>query len=139
MGWYDAIDFQHCEDSPATEPDAMSRMGPGLTDTYDRARREDASVRDTPLAPACMGLEGEYDPCGLAKRVAQALDQQPHLAGVAPLSLVQKGTTIVFAGQVRDRYTLDTIVATASRVDGTHAVDVSQVAFSPAQARSAAS
>lgn len=131
MSWQNRIDFSQSDSKPATEPDAIQNMKPGLTGNYNRILRENAGVRDAPIAPACMGLLGEYDPYGMAKRVAQALDQQPRLLDQTDLSLVQKGTKIIYAGRVSDSKALETIVEITSRVDGTHAVDVSQVAIAP--------
>ncbi|WP_052288590.1 hypothetical protein [Leptolyngbya iicbica] len=127
MNWQHNIVFNDCEYEPANENRTYSRMKPGLTDTYDRELREKASIRGNPVPPDCMGVEGEYDPFGLAKRVAKALDEQPQTADINTLTLRQKGNTIVYVGQVSNQQALDAVVATTQQVDGTHAVATDQV------------
>jgi hypothetical protein len=133
MTWQDHIDFDRCEPSPTAEAYSPSHMTPGLTDTYDRELREKASVRDTPIPIEYLGLEGEYDRCGLAKRVAQALDDHENLAHLDSLSLAQKGNGIAFWGRVPNHTILDAVINTASRVDGTHEVDVTGVSIEHTQ------
>ena len=123
MSWQESIVFSQCEYEPDHLANTPSRMKPGLTNTYDRDLREKASIRGNPTPPDCMGLEGEYDPFGLAKRVAQALDGQSQLAHIKTLNLVQKGNKIVYHGHVPNRQILDAIVEITAGVDGTHAVD----------------
>lgn len=127
MSWQEQIVFNRSEYEPANKAQATSRMKPGLTDTYDRDLREKASIRGCPPPPDCMGLEGEYDPFGLAKRVAQALDERPHTAHINTLTLQQQGNTIVYTGQVPDRQVLNAIIDVTRRIDGTHAVETDHV------------
>lgn len=127
MDWQDCIAFNQSEYDLPGRDYKTSRMMPGMAGQYDRQLREKASVRGQPLPPDCMGLEGEYDPCGLAKRVAAALNDQQQLAELQTLTLAQKGSTIVYYGHVEDRQTLDKIIETTAQVDGTHAIDVDQV------------
>ncbi len=127
MSWQNRIDFERCELSPGSDAYSPSHMTPGLTDTYDQELREKASVRDTPIPVENMGLEGEYDRFGLAKRVAQALDRQGQLAHLDSLTLVQKGNSIAFWGEIPNQPMLESLVETTSKVDGTHAVDIAGV------------
>lgn len=133
MTWQDHIDFDRCEPSSTAEAYSPSHMTPGLTNTYDQELREKASVRDTPIPTEYLGLEGEYDRYGLARRVAQALDDQENLAHLETLNLVQKGNGVAFWGKVPDQTRLDSIVEIASRVDGTHVVDVTGVKIEDTQ------
>jgi hypothetical protein len=131
MSWQDKIDFDQCDLTALSEPmeaRSLSRMTPGLTNTYDRDLREKAGVHTPPPPPECMGLEGEYDEYGLVRRLAQALDRQPSLAHLDTVTLVQQGSMLVLLGKVPDQRTLDAIVAVAVRLDGTRAVDASGVA-----------
>ena len=125
--WQEQVVFSRSEYEPVNEAQSTSRMKPGLTDTYDRDLREKASVRGAPIPPDCMGLDGEYDPFGLAKRVAKALDERPQTAQVSTLTLEQQGNTIIYDGQVTDHQVLDAIVDVTRRIDGTHAVETDQV------------
>jgi hypothetical protein len=104
-------------------------MSPGLDGDYDWELREKAGMHTPPTPPEFMGLEGEYDSCGLAKRVAIALDQEPDIEDLSTLSIVQAGSTIRFTGAVPDQDTLDRIVELTAKVDGTKSVDTSQVAL----------
>jgi hypothetical protein len=127
MSWQNQINFSRSEYTPENVGNWSIRMKPGLTDTYDRKLREKASVRSTPLPPDCLVIEGEQDPCGLAKRVAQALDAQALVAGIKTMTLTQKGNTIIYSGHVPSQQVLDTIVEITAHVDGTHAVETQQV------------
>ena len=80
------------------------------------------------IAPERVGLSGEYDQSGLAKRVALAYDQDPDLADEERLWVAQTGSTVVLKGQVTDQATLDKMVSVAQGVNGCTNVDTSQVA-----------
>lgn len=127
MSWQEQIVFNRSEYEPANEAQSTSRMKPGLTDTYDRDLREKASIRGCPPPPDCMGLEGEYDPFGLAKRVAKALDERPQTAHISTLTLEQRGNKIIYDGQVSDRQALEAVVDVTRRIDGTHEVETDHV------------
>jgi osmotically-inducible protein OsmY len=79
------------------------------------------------IAPERVGLNGEYDQSGLAKRVALAFDQDPDLADEERLWVAQTGGTVVLKGEVGDQGTLDKLVSIASSVSGATDVDSSQV------------
>lgn len=104
-----------------------ANMNPGITGNYDQALREKAGMHSPPPPPECMGVEGEYDPAGLGKRVAIALDQDPQLPDIGTLHLIQEGNTISLQGKVPDQEQLDRIIKLASQVDGTRSVDASAV------------
>lgn len=103
------------------------RMKPGLTGEYDIDLREKAGMHQPPPPPECMGLEGEYDSNGLAKRVAAALDQATDVDDIETLYVTQEGSTVVFKGTVPDTSTLSYVTNVAAKVDGTKAVDTNQV------------
>jgi osmotically-inducible protein OsmY len=79
------------------------------------------------IPPERVGLDGEYDQSGLAKRVALAFDEEPDLADEDRLWVAQTGTTVVLKGEVADQATLDKMVSVASGVNGAGDVDTSQV------------
>jgi len=122
--WQNQIDFDHCDSRPGSPHNSMS---PGLTNTYDSELREKAGMHSPPPPPECMGLEGEYDDFGLVRRLAQKLDQETDLDPIDTLTLSQQGSTLTLIGEVKDDSTLKRIVEIARQVDGTRAVDVSQV------------
>jgi osmotically-inducible protein OsmY len=77
--------------------------------------------------PERMGLNGEYDQSGLAKRVALAFDQDPDLDDIDTLWVAQTGSTVVLKGQVPTQDILNQLIAVAHTVDGTTDVDTTQV------------
>lgn len=79
------------------------------------------------ISPERVGLNGEYDQSGLAKRVALAYDQDPDLADEERLWVAQTGGTVVLKGQVSDQATLNKMTSVARSVNGCTAVDTSQV------------
>jgi osmotically-inducible protein OsmY len=79
------------------------------------------------IEPERIGLNGEYDQSGLAKRVALAFDQDPDLDDVDTLWVAQTGGTVVLKGQVPSQDILEKMVAVAENVNGTTGVDTTQV------------
>ena len=79
------------------------------------------------IDPERMGLNGEYDQSGLAKRVALAFDQDSDLDDVDTLWVAQTGGTVVLKGQVPSQDILNQMVAVAHTVNGTTDVDTTQV------------
>lgn len=79
------------------------------------------------IPPERMGLNGEYDQSGLAKRVALAFDQDPQLDDVDTLWVAQTGSTVVLKGKVPNQNILNKMVSVARGVNGAAAVDTSQV------------
>lgn len=79
------------------------------------------------IAPERVGLSGEYDQSGLAKRVALAFDQEPDLADEERLWVAQTGGTVVLKGEVSDQATLDKMVSVAQGVSGATSVATDQV------------
>ena len=77
-----------------------------------------------------VGLNGEYDESGLAKRVAYAFDQDPEIDDIQTLWVAQTGGTVVLKGTVPGQDVLDRVVSVAKKVDGTAGVDTSQVTVS---------
>ncbi len=80
-----------------------------------------------PIPPERIGLNGEYDQSGLAKRVAQAFDVDPTLDDIETLWVAQLGTTVVLKGKVPSQALLDQTIAIARGVNGAANVDSSQV------------
>ncbi|MBD2101413.1 BON domain-containing protein [Leptolyngbya sp. FACHB-261] len=89
-----------------------------------RAAQADAG-QDIP--PERMGLNGEYDQSGLAKRVAAAFDDDSQITDVDTLYVAQTGTTVVLKGSVPEQAILSRMAEVARSVNGATAVDTSQV------------
>lgn len=79
------------------------------------------------IPPERVGLNGEYDQSGLAKRVALAFDQDSQLEDINTLWVAQLGTTVVLKGSVPSQGVLSKMVEVANNVNGATAVDTNQV------------
>jgi osmotically-inducible protein OsmY len=83
------------------------------------------------IAPERVGLNGEYDESGLAKRVALAYD---HDASLAPYSedtvwVAQTGTAVVLKGKVPSQDVLNKLTDIAMTVNGATEVLIDQVSI----------
>lgn len=86
----------------------------------------EAQVNGT-IPPERVGLNGEYDQSGLAKRVALAFDQDSGLTDIETLWVAQLGTTVVLKGKVPTQDDLNKMIEIANNVNGASAVDTNQV------------
>jgi hypothetical protein len=130
MTWMERLSVEEVKsrgNRPASDRPAHyeAQMSPGITGQYNHELREKAGMHTPPPNPENMGLEGEFDLAGLAKRVAVALDQT--VTDVESLCIVQQGSTICFRGQVPSQPVLAQIVEVAGRVDGVKQIDTEQV------------
>lgn len=79
------------------------------------------------IPPAKVGLNGEFDESGLAKRVALAFDENPQLDDVNTLYVAQLSSKVVLKGKVPNQAFLDQAIQVAKGVEGATEVDASQV------------
>lgn len=79
------------------------------------------------IPPERVGLNGEYDQSGLAKRVALAFDQDDQLDDVDTLWVAQTSGTVVLKGKVPSQDILNKMVSVARSVSGATGVDTTQV------------
>ena len=79
------------------------------------------------IPPERVGLEGEYDQSGLAKRVVLAFDNDTQLDDLERLWVAQTGSTVVLKGEVPSQADLDKAISIAEGVEGATSVDSSQV------------
>jgi BON domain len=86
-----------------------------------------AAATDASIAPERMGLNGEYDESGLAKRVALAFDESAELGDENNLWVAQTGGTVVLKGTVSSQNALNSMIDLANTVNGATSVDSSQV------------
>ena len=82
------------------------------------------------IPPERMGLNGEYDQSGLAKRVAQAFDANPDVADIETVYVAQQGTTVVLKGTVPSQEIVSKLVTIAKGVKGATGVETNQVSVS---------
>ena len=92
-----------------------------------RATPQAAATATEIIPPERLGLNGEYDQSGLAKRVALAFDQDPQLDDVDTLWVAQTGSIVVLKGKVSSQDILDQMIVVASSVNGATSVDTDQV------------
>ena len=81
------------------------------------------------IPPERVGLNGEYDQSGLAKRVALAFDQDAELDDINTLYVAQTGSTVVLKGKVPSQQILNKMISVARQVNGATAVETNQVAI----------
>lgn len=86
-----------------------------------------ASTGSASVPPERVGLNGEYDESGLAKRVALAFDEDDSIDDINTLYVAQTGTTVVLKGKAPNQQILSKMVSVARSVHGATAVDTSQV------------
>lgn len=79
------------------------------------------------IPPERMGLTGEYDQSGLAKRVALAFDQDAEIDDIETVFVAQTGGTVVLKGKAPNQAILSKMVNVARTVRGATSVDTSQV------------
>lgn len=79
------------------------------------------------VAAERLGLNGEYDQSGLAKRVALAFDGDSSVTDVDTLWVAQTGGSVVLKGSVPSQEILDRMVELASGVSGATDVAIDQV------------
>lgn len=79
------------------------------------------------IAPERVGLNGEYDQSGLAKRVALAFDNDPEIDDVDTVYVAQTGGTVVLKGKAPNQQIVQKMVTVARGVNGATDVDTSQV------------
>jgi len=106
MGWLDRLFGHHDSTAPAPQ--------------------SPATTSQATIPPERVGLNGEYDQSGLAKRVAKAFDD----AGFddhQTVWIAQTGTTVVLKGKCPDQEVLNKMVAIAKGIKGAGAVETNQV------------
>ena len=79
------------------------------------------------VPPERMGLSGEYDQSGLAKRVALEFDEEPDLEDIDTIYVAQTGSVVVLKGKAPNQQLLNKMVSVAQRVNGATEVNSDQV------------
>ncbi|WP_414530658.1 phospholipid-binding protein [Nodularia chucula] len=81
------------------------------------------------IAPERLGLNGEYDQSGLAKRVALAFDEHSELTDIETLWVAQTGGMVVLKGKVPTEAILNKMIAVAAAVNGAKGVNTDEVSI----------
>lgn len=113
MGWLQRLFGM--EKPPAAAPAAP---------TPDTTTAPDATASES-IAPERVGLNGEYDDSGLAKRVAVAFDEDAELTNIPSIDILQTGTTVVLRGQAPSQSIVNKLISIAGTVSGATNVDTS--------------
>lgn len=105
---------------------------PGFTDDALALGSDSAPSRESALCfrllpPERVGLSGEYDHSGLAKRVDRALQQAFLPQELEKLKITQRGGVVVLAGSVPNGCLLRQFVSLAASVSGANAVETLSV------------
>jgi hypothetical protein len=76
------------------------------------------------IPPERVGLDGEYDHSGLAKRVARSLQQTLGDATVAQLEIAQRGRVVILRGQSLDHRLVRQITRLSLEIEGADCVEI---------------
>jgi osmotically-inducible protein OsmY len=88
----------------------------------------------TTIPPERVGLHGEYDHSGLAKRVKLAYGKHFESAEICNLKISQRGAVVVLVGEVASQWMLTRLVSIAMETEGTVSVEINGVSiFQPVQ------
>ena len=125
MGWLkrlfglEKLENPETVEAPAYQAPVASSQAP--------VQAQPAAASAQTIPPERMGLNGEYDQSGLAKRVAQAFDANPDVADIETVYVAQLGTTVVLKGTVPDQEIVNKLVTIAKNVKGATGVETNQV------------
>lgn len=123
MGWLDRL-FPGSK-KPATAEAGISSAAASAPTVAASSTPKDAPGEVIP--PAKVGLNGEFDESGLAKRVALAFDQDAQLDDVGTLWVAQLQSKVVLKGKVPSQDYLDRAIRIAKGTHGATDVDATQV------------
>ena len=121
MGWLQRIFGGDKGDAPAEAQASSAEAAPSV----EVASTEDSAPAEVPAER--MGLNGEYDQSGLAKRVAAAFDQDSSVADIETVWVAQTSGTVVLKGEVPSQEQLNRLIEIANEQNGATAVDTDQV------------
>ncbi len=125
MGWLQRLFGLEKPQNPQQAIQGTPAPAPQSTEAAPQS--EATSTTTASIPPERVGLQGEYDQSGLAKRVALAFDEDPQLEDIHTLYVAQTGGTVVLKGQVPSQEILNKMVSVARGVNGATAVETNQV------------
>ena len=121
MGWLQRIFGGDKGEAPAEAQASSAEAAPSV----EVASSEDSAPAEVPAER--MGLNGEYDQSGLAKRVAAAFDQDSSVADIETVWVAQTSGTVVLKGEVPSQAQLNRLIEIANEQNGATAVNADQV------------
>lgn len=116
MGWLDRL-----------FPGAKKKQNAPAAPAAPAPSAQASAPSATSIPPEKVGLDGEFDESGLAKRVALAFDNDAQLDDVGTLWVAQLSSKVVLKGKVPSQDYLNKAVSIAKGVNGATEVDASQV------------
>jgi osmotically-inducible protein OsmY len=123
MGWLQRLFGIGKPHNAQVNPPATAQPSPQASTTAQAP----AATGTEAIPPERVGLNGEYDQSGLAKRVALAFDEDPDLDDINTLYVAQTSGTVVLKGTVPSQQILDKMVSVARSVSGATGVETNQV------------
>ncbi|NEQ25971.1 MAG: hypothetical protein F6K28_44350, partial [Microcoleus sp. SIO2G3] len=81
------------------------------------------------IPPERVGLHGEYDHSGLAKRVSRIVAEQFEPAEVAHLRISQRGTVVVIVGKITNSRLMARLVSVVLDVRGAADVEINGISM----------
>ena len=100
---------------------------PSAAPSYAPQQQAPSAQAPTSVPPERIGLSGEYDQSGLAKRVALEFDEEPDLDDIDTIYVAQTGSVVVLKGKAPNQQLLNKMVSVAQRVNGATEVNSDQV------------
>ncbi|MCU0550311.1 MAG: phospholipid-binding protein [Leptolyngbya sp. Prado105] len=79
------------------------------------------------IPPERVGLNGEYDHSGLAKRVLQAFQIECAIDELEEVRVIQRGKVVVLLGNVASDHLLERLTSIALRVEGAIGVETTGI------------
>jgi hypothetical protein len=79
------------------------------------------------IPPERVGLNGEYDHNGLAKRVMLAFQENMSIADIAELRVMQRGRVVILMGRLPHQHVLTQLTNIALSVDGAGDVETTGI------------
>ena len=107
---------------------ATARSTPKLCDSFLPPYIMTNSLLST-IPPERVGLNGEYDHGGLAKRVWQAFEAEVSLDEIAGLRVTQRGKVVVLMGSLPEAAVLERLITIALTVKGAIEVETTGIRF----------
>lgn len=117
MGWLDRL---------FGRPDPAAKPAPQPQQASSGPAPAAAAQSTATIAPERVGLNGEYDQSGLAKRVAKAFDDAD-FEDDSRVWIAQRGTVVVLKGTCESKEVLEKMIMVARGIHGATAVETDQV------------
>lgn len=113
--------------SPDSPLGATVSLGSQLIDCGELGLQISISRLFETIPPERMGLSGEYDHSGLAKRVKLVFSKKFAPGELENLDVTQRGRVVVLMGQVSSQKILNRMIHLAMQVDGASLVEMGGV------------